>query len=55
MDIEDAEYQEWVNIQEDCTTKPLDNKRVLCEYWSLKNDPARRTRRKFLRTSVQGK
>ena len=39
MDIEDAEYQEWVNIQEDCTTKPLDNKRVLCEYWSLKNDP----------------
>ena len=32
MDIQDAEYQEWFN-------KRLDNKKVLCEYWSLKNDP----------------
>ena len=39
MDIEDAEYQEWENVQPDCTTKPLDNTKVLCEYWSLKNDP----------------
>ena len=39
MDIEDAEYQEWANVQEDCTTEPLDNERVLCEYWSLKSDP----------------
>ena len=23
MDIEDAEYQEWANVQEDCTTEPL--------------------------------
>ena len=39
MDIKDAEYQEWANIQPDCTTEPLDNKKVLCEYWALKNDP----------------
>jgi hypothetical protein len=39
MDIQDAEYQEWSNVQEDCTTEPLDNTKVLCEYWALKNDP----------------
>jgi hypothetical protein len=39
MDIKDAEYQEWANIQPDCTTEPLDNTKVLCEYWSLKNAP----------------
>ena len=39
MDIKDAEYQEWANIQPDCTTEPLDNTKVLCEYWALKNDP----------------
>ena len=41
MDIKDAEYQEWVNApQTDYWSKePLDNTKVLCEYWSLKNTP----------------
>jgi hypothetical protein len=51
MDIKDAEYQEWYNDlpqerewfnepQTDHWSKePLDNTKVLCEYWSLKNDP----------------
>jgi|TARA_R110002167_G_scaffold5412_2_gene25298 hypothetical protein len=39
MDIKDAEYQEWANIQPECTTEPLDNSKVICEYWALKNDP----------------
>jgi|TARA_R110001583_G_scaffold32865_1_gene111495 hypothetical protein len=40
MDIQDAEYQEWFNAPKIgyWTKKPLDNKEVLCEYWSLKND-----------------
>ena len=41
MDIRDAEYQEWFNEPQTdhWTKKPLDNTKVLCEYWSLKNDP----------------
>jgi|TARA_R110002074_G_scaffold131067_1_gene273202 hypothetical protein len=42
MDIRDAEYQEWFNApQTDHWSKePLDNKKVLCEYWVLKNEPS---------------
>ena len=43
MELEDAEYQEWYNdLPQDrdwFTEKPLDNTKVLCEYWSLKSDP----------------
>jgi|TARA_R110002051_G_scaffold5114_1_gene27405 hypothetical protein len=41
MDIKDAEYQEWFNAPQigHWSKKPLDNKKVLCEYWILKNDP----------------
>jgi hypothetical protein len=39
MELKDAEYLEWFNKEQDCTTEPLDNTKVLCEYWSLKNDP----------------
>ena len=41
MEIKDAEYQEWFNAPQidHWSKKPLDNKKVLCEYWSLKNDP----------------
>ena len=41
MDIKDAEYQEWFNAPQIChwTKQPLDNTKVLCEYWLLKNDP----------------
>ena len=41
MDIKDAEYQEWFNAPQVCywSKKPLDNTKVLCEYWSLKNNP----------------
>jgi len=51
MDIKDAEYQEWYNNlpqerewfnepqTDHWSKKPLDNKVVICEYWSLKNDP----------------
>ena len=41
MTIKDAEYQEWFNApQIDSWSKePLDNTKVLCEYWSLKNTP----------------
>ena len=39
MELKDAEYQEWFN--EPCighwSKEPLDNKKVLCEYWSLKD------------------
>ena len=42
MDIKDAEYQEWFNEPKigHWTKKPLDNTKVLCKYWSLKNDPS---------------
>ena len=42
MDIRDAEYQEWFNApQTDHWSKePLDDKKVLCEYWVLKNEPS---------------
>ena len=48
MDIKDAEYQEWFNEpQVDyCSKEPLDNKTVLCEYWSLKNTPDVKSNRK---------
>ena len=38
MEIKDAEYQEWFNAPQidHWSKKPLDNKKVLCEYWSLK-------------------
>ena len=51
MDIKDAEYQEWYNDLpqepewfnapqiDHWSKKPLDNTKVLCEYWSLKNAP----------------
>jgi hypothetical protein len=41
MDIKDAEYQEWFNEPQidHWSKEPLDNTKVLCEYWSLKNDP----------------
>jgi len=49
MDIKDAEYQEWFNEPERIKSmpsqtdhwskEPLDNTKVLCEYWSLKNAP----------------
>ena len=41
MDIKDAEYQEWFNEPHIgyWSEKPLDNTKVLCEYWALKNDP----------------
>ena len=41
MDIKDAEYQEWFNEPQIgyWSKKPLDNVKVICEYWSLKNDP----------------
>ena len=41
MDIKDAEYQEWFNAPQidHWSKEPLDNTKVLCEYWSLKNDP----------------
>jgi hypothetical protein len=43
MELKDAEYQEWYNDlpeeREWFTGKPLDDKKVLCEYWCLKNDP----------------
>jgi len=41
MEIKDAEYQEWFNAPQigHWTKKPLDNTKVLCEYWSLKNGP----------------
>ena len=41
MDIQDAEYQEWFNKPkpDHWTKKLLDNKKVICEYWALKNDP----------------
>ena len=37
-----AEYQEWFNAPQIChwTKEPLDNTKVLCEYWVLKNDPS---------------
>ena len=41
MDIKDAEYQEWFNQPQigHWSKKPLDNTKVICEYWALKNDP----------------
>lgn len=41
MEIRDAEYQEWFNEPKIgyWSKKPLDNTIVLCEHWSLKNDP----------------
>ena len=41
MDIKDAEYQEWFNEPQigHWSKEPLDNTKVLCEYWGLKNDP----------------
>ena len=36
MELKDAEYQEWYN---DFQQKHLDNTKVLCEYWCLKNTP----------------
>jgi len=41
MEIRDAEYQEWFNEPQIgyWSKKPLDNKKVLCEYWALKNAP----------------
>jgi hypothetical protein len=41
MEIKDAEYQEWFNAPQidHWSKKPLDNTKVLCEYWSLKNIP----------------
>ena len=41
MTIQDAEYEEWFNAPQIdyWSKKPLDNTRVLCEYWSLKNTP----------------
>jgi hypothetical protein len=41
MELKDAEYQEWFNAPQfdHWTKEPLDNTKVLCEYWSLKNDP----------------
>ena len=37
----DAEYQEWFNEPQTSywSKEPLDNTKVLCEYWSLKNTP----------------
>ena len=42
MDIKDAEYQEWYNAPQigHWSKEPLDNTKVLCEYWALKNDPS---------------
>ena len=43
MELKDAEYQEWYNDlpeeREWFTGTTLDDKKVLCEYWCLKNDP----------------
>ena len=41
MELKDAEYQEWFNAPRTgyWSKKPLDNTKVLCEYWALKNDP----------------
>ena len=41
MELKDAEYQEWFNEPQigHWSKEPLDNTKVLCEYWSLKNDP----------------
>ena len=41
MELKDAEYQEWFDEPQidHWSKKPLDNKKVLCEYWCLKNDP----------------
>ena len=41
MDIQDAEYEEWFNAPQNSywLKEPLDNTKVLCEYWSLKNTP----------------
>ena len=41
MDIKAAEYQEWFNAPQigHWSKKPLVNKKILREYWSLKNDP----------------
>lgn len=39
MDIKDT--QEWYNAPQidHWTKEPLDNTKVVCEYWALKNDP----------------
>ncbi len=39
MDIKDT--QEWYNAPQIgyWSKKPLDNTKVVCEYWALKNDP----------------
>ena len=41
MELKDAEYQEWFNAPQidHWSKEPLDNKKVLCEYWCLKNTP----------------
>jgi hypothetical protein len=40
MQLKDAEYEEWFNAPHIgyWSKKPLDNKKILCEYWALKND-----------------
>ena len=41
MELKDAEYQEWFDEPQidHWSKKPLNNKKLLCEYWALKNDP----------------
>ena len=41
MEIKDAEYQEWFNAPQigHWSKEPLDNTKVLCEYWSCKSIP----------------
>jgi hypothetical protein len=41
MDIKDVEYEEWYNAPQIgyWSKQPLNNTEVLCEYWSLKNEP----------------